>query len=302
VKLNKVNKRIELTVLILAFIASCKVLAHPGGNMITVGNHVLWSYVSPIDDTDHHACVMIWSLGAKPEILLRSKYPASDYMFSVNGDHIYIIEQRYLQQTDTFEIRIFKTRIGGEPVEIWRWFEDKWRIGDGGFFMLSDDEIVFGRYPGIYSLNKGKEPAKYFDFYTSIKKIRKIENNQILLLGENGCWLVNRNGKIIRQWNDLIDPKIDNAPLNRNQIFDADYKNGELLLAYWGKRTFEIINNKGIKKTIMLLREPLVPHWVAFYGDDKLLFSSKMIFDGSTPKPNLVLYKSDNENRSIWKD
>ena len=270
--------------------------------MITVGKHALWSYVSPIDDTQHHACVMLWSLGSKPKILLKSNSPASDYMFSANGDHIYIIEQRYIQHSDTFEIRIFKTRIGGEPVEIWGWFEDKWRIGDGGFFMLSEDEIVFGRYPGIYSLKKGKEPAKHFDFYTTIKKIRKIANNQILLLGENGCWLVEGNGKIIKQWNNLIDLNVDNAPLNRNHIFDVDYKNGELLLAYWGKRTFEIINDKGIKRTIMEQREPLVPHWVSFYGDDKLLFSSKMLFDGSTPKPNLVLYKSDKEYRSIWID
>lgn len=288
--------------MIWAFIATFNLWAHPGGNMITVGKHVLWSYVSPIDDTQHHACVMIWSLGSAPEIILRSNSPASDYMFSANGDDIYIIEQRYLQNTDKFEIRVLKTRIGGKPEEIWSWFEDKWRIGDGGFFMVSDDEIVFGRYPGIYSLKKGKVPTTYFDFSPSIKKIRKIENNQILLLGENGCWLVERNGKIIMQWNNLIDLKVDNAPLNRNQIFDADYKNGELLLAYWGKRTFEIINNKGAKRTIIQQREPLVPHWVAFYGDDKLLFSSKLIFDGSTPKPNLVLYKSDKENMNVWID
>ena len=94
--------------------------------MITVGKHVLWSYVSPIEDSDHHASVMIWSPNSKPRIFLKSEFVASDYMFSSNEEHIYIIEQRYLQNTDKYEIRIFKTRIDEEPLEIWSWFEDEW--------------------------------------------------------------------------------------------------------------------------------------------------------------------------------
>lgn len=281
---------------------SCKVLAHPGGNMITVGKHVLWSYVSPIDDTEHHACVMIWSPNSNSKVLLKSEFAASDYMFSSNGDCIYIIEQRYLQNTNKYEIRIFKTRIGEKPAEIWSWFEDKWRIGDGGFFMNSDQEIIFGRYPNIYNLKKGQTPKKYFDFNFSIKKIRAINNTQILLLNDNSCWLTDHNGKIIKEWINLIDLKIDDAPLNRNQIFDADFKDGELLLAYWGKRSFVSFFQNGTQKTIMQLKEPFVPHWVAFYGNEKLLFSSKMIFNGETPKPNLILYKSNNEKTSIWKN
>lgn len=294
-------KKNQILILIVTIISSLQVLSHPGGNMITIGKHVLWSYVSPIEDTEHHASVMIWSPNSDPKILLKSEFAASDYMFSSNGEHIYIIEQRYLQNTDKYEIRIFKTRIGEEPAEIWSWFNDQWRIGDGGFFMNSDQEIVFGRYPNIYSLRKGQTPNKYFEFNYSIKKVRAINSTQILLLSDNSCWLTDQNGKIIKEWIDLIDLKIKNAPLNRNQIFDADFKNGELLLAYWGNRSFISINSSGTQKTIMQLKKPFVPHWVAFYGNEKLLFSSSFLFNGETPNPNLILYKSDNEKINIWK-
>jgi hypothetical protein len=295
-------KKIQTLILIVTIIFINQVLAHPGGNMITVGKHVIWSYISPIEDTEHHASVMIWSPNSEPKILLKSEFVASDYMFSSNGEHIYIIEQRYLQNTDEYEIRVLKTRIGEEPAEIWSWFKDEWRIGDGGFFMNSDQEIVFGRYPNIYSLRKGQTPIKYFEFNYSIKKIRAINNTQFLLLNNNSCWLTDHDGKIIKAWPNLIDLKIDDAPLNRNQIFDADFKGGELLLAYWGNRSFVSFFHDGTKKTIMQLKEPFVPHWVSFYGNEKLLFASKMFFNGETPKPNLILYKSDNEKESIWKN
>lgn len=293
-------KKNQILIFIISIIISCQAFAHPGGNMIVVGKYVLWSYVSPIEDTEHHASVMIWSPNSKPTILLKSEFAASDYMFSSNGEHIYIVEQRYLQNTDKHEFRILKTRIGEEPKEIWSWFEDEWRIGNGGFFMNSDQEIVFGKYPNIYSLRKGQTPNKYFEFNYPINRIRAINNTQILLFNKSNCWLTNHDGNIIKEWTNLIDLKIDDAPLNRNQIFDADFKDGELILAYWGKRTFISLLGNGSKKTIMQVNKPFVPHWVAFYGNEKLLFSSKMLFNGETPKPKLILYKSYDEIINIW--
>lgn len=295
----KINYKIVLlvTTLIICFQA----LAHPGGNMITVGEHVLWSYVSPIDDTQHHAVVMIWRPGAEPEILLKSEFVASDYFFYANGSSIYIIEQRYIQRNDTFEIRVLKTRIGEQPIVMWDWFTDRWRIGDGGFFMKSEQEIVFGRYPDLYCLKRGQNPEKFMEFEAPVKRIRAIDNNLILLLGDNSCWLANRDGKIIRIWSNLLDVQIKDAPLNRNQIFDADYKDGELLLAYWGNRSFDVFNSKGVRKTLMQMQAPQVPHWVAFYGTEKLLFSSRLDFSGAAPTPNFILYTAEDEKVSIWK-
>jgi hypothetical protein len=125
-------------------------------------------------------------------------------------------------------------------------------------------------------------------------------NNQILLLGDNACYLVQDNGKILIQWNELIDQNVKNVPMNRNQVFDADYVDGKLLLSYWGRRSFDLINTNGNRQIILQQTEPLTPHWVAFWNNEKLLFSSKLIFDGSTPKPHLVLMDDHNQSQVIW--
>ena len=290
----------EIHIFLFIFLLPFTLKAHPGGNMITVGDHVLWSYISPVDDVEHHACVMVWHPATEPEIILRSAFPASDFMFHHIGEKIYILEQHYVQQHDHFRKRILKMKIGEKPQELWNWFVDDWRIGDAGFYMKSEKEIIFGSQSDIYCMEKGQGPEKYFDFDSPIKKIKSVPHNQILLTGEDNCWLTDQNGKIIRQWDDIIDERIEDAPLQMNLIFDADYKNGELLLAYWGKRSFDAIYDDGTRQTLLQLKEPVTPHWVAFYKDAKLLFSSKLIFDGSTPKPNLILFESATKQTEIW--
>lgn len=293
-------KYFTLILTALMFLIALKMQAHPTGNMITVGNNILWSYINPLDDPNHHACIMISEEGSGPKVLLQSEHVASDYMLCHRQNVIYIIERRHIQATQDFEIRILKTNVDRDPEVIWNWFEDDWRIGEGGFFMPSDEQIIFVRYPEVYSLKRGEKPAVYFEFNQPVKRIRAAENNQFLLLSDENCYLLRQNGTIVKQWNKLIDDGVENAPLNRNQIFDADYNNGKLLLAYWGNRSFELIDESGKRQTIEQQTEPLVPHWVAFLGNEMLLFSSKLIFDGSTPKPNLLLLKSPNNKKLIW--
>lgn len=124
-----------------------------------------------------------------------------------------------METSDEFHVRILKTSIGKEPTVIWDWFKDEYRIGEGGFFMKSDTHLVFGKYPNVYSLEKGAQPTKYFQFTHPINRIRMVENSQILLIGDNSCYLVKHDGSIIRQWDKLIDENVKNAPLNRNQLF-----------------------------------------------------------------------------------
>jgi hypothetical protein len=275
-------------------------LAHPTGNMITIGENVLWSYINPINDPNHYACVMIWTKGSQPKVFIQSEHAASDFMLYNNQNEIYIIERKYLQASDEFQIRVLKTTIGSEPRVIWDWIKDDYRIGEGGFFMLSDNQMVFGKYPEIYSLKKGEQPVTYFKFDPPIKRIRAVERNQILLLGDNTCYLVQQNGTLLKQWDELIDQKVENAPMNRNQLFDADYANEELLISYWGRRSFDLINASGKRQILLQQTEPLTPHWVAFWNKEKLLFSSQLIFDGSTPKPHLTLLNEQNNQRVIW--
>ncbi|WP_418500598.1 hypothetical protein [Flagellimonas sp.] len=296
-KTRNIKTTILSTVLILL---TSYAFAHPTGNMVVIGENVLWSYINPINDPNHFACVMIWTEGSEPKVYIQSEYAASDFMLYNNQNELYIIERRFLQASDKFQVRVLKSTIGEEPRVIWDWFKDNYRIGEGGFFMLSDNQMVFSKYPEIYSLKKGEQPTKYFEFEHPMTRIRAVGHNQILLLGDNACYLVQQSGKILGQWNDLIDQKVENPPMNRNQVFDADYSDGELLLSYWGRRSFDLIDANRKRQIILQQSEPLTPHWVAFRNKEKLLFSSKLVFDGSTPKPHLVLLNHKNQTQVVW--
>jgi hypothetical protein len=79
-----------------------------------------------------------------------------------------------------------------------------------------------------------------------------------------------------------------------------DYSSGELLFAYWGNRSFDLINSNGKRQTLIKQSEPLTPHWTVFWNKEKLMFSSNLIFDGSTPKPHLILINKENKQEIIW--
>ena len=291
---------LKIKVLLIALISFNSTSAHPTGDMISVGDQVLWSYIDPIDDPEHHACIMIWEPGAAPKVLVKSEYPGSDYMLYNRDQVVYIIERRFVQHSQSHRSRILKMRIGESPTAIWSWFEDTYRVGEGGFLMISDDHIVFGGYPHVYHLTKGEEPKEYLDIDFPVRRIRAIGKNNLLLLGDDTCRLTDLDGNIIEQWVGLLNDSIDNTPLNLNLIFDADYHEGELLFAYWGQRSFEYISSSGERKILVQQEEPFTPHWVAFHKNEKLLFSSKLIFDGSAPKPFLILLNRNDEKLTIW--
>jgi len=294
-------KKLVLHLSIISFFLLIpKLIAHPAGNLIVVGDQVLWSYVYPTEDKGHYACVMIWDKQSqsKPKPFIVSEFTASDFMLYAKDNIIYIIERRYLQSSEKYRFRILKYSNLEQPIEIWPWTDDKMRIGEGGFRMNSDDEIVFARYPNIYILKKGNQQKTYFDFAESIKRIRAIDEKTLLLISDDQCWLTNNSGKVLQKWSDLTENIKGEIALNRNMVFDADWQKGELLIAYWGKRSFEIIDKNGKRKTIKQYTKPWVPHWVAFDGDQKYLFSSKMEFNGNNPEPELLLF--DNKVSTVW--
>ena len=280
---------------------------HPSGSMIAVGDKVYWSYVSPMGDIDHHACIMVWDQKGKPKELLVSAHPASDFILSPAGNDFYALERRHNSRIVKSEARLLHINSEGISKEVWPWFVDEWNIGIGGFFMLNESEMVFANHPGIYKMNKGAKPYPYFEFQSEVSRIKQVPDGKLLLFNRENCWLTDVEGNELKSWKNLADPYVESAPLDRNIIFDVDYKNDELLIAYWGGKKFELIDKTNQKRVIKVMKSNYVPHWVAFLGNKKLLFSSYLDFDNpfnhdksrTTIAPLLLLY-SDFEFNTIW--
>ena len=287
--------------LLLISMVPTNVNAHPTGNIIVVGDKVFWPYVAPVNDSGHHACVMRWEPGSEPEVIIRSEFEGSDFILYNNEEVIYMLERRFNHRKDKHELRLHKMRLNEEPKVIWDWFEDKNRIGENGFIMSSDHDMWYASSPNVYCIHQESLQIDTIHFNVEVKRIRQVDNNKILLLGKDNCWLSNSNGVIIKSWEGLLDQGVQHAPLNFNMIFDVDYKNDKLLLAYWGKQIFQLYE-EGNQIDLTLPIEHIVPHWVAFYESDLLLFASKMIFNGSNPEPHLIKYSGPGISEIIWSD
>jgi len=98
------TRNIKTTILgvVLLFLTSFA-FAHPTGNMVAVGESVFWSYINPINDPNHYACVMIWTKGSQPIVFFQSEYAASDFMLYNNQEEIYLIERKFPRLQTSFK-------------------------------------------------------------------------------------------------------------------------------------------------------------------------------------------------------
>ena len=296
---NLSNKLVSVFLSYLAF--SADVIAHPTGNLVSIGDTAYFPYVYPIDHTGHRSSILSWQQGEQVKVILTSQHNASDFMLSAQTNSLYIIERRYEQSSDQNYVRLLKLNADNSTNTIWPWFEDKWRLGEGGFHLQSEQQIIFVKYPDVLIHRGDGSVDKAFEFAHPVKRLRKVAQG-LLLLGENQAWLVNLQGKVQKQWTNLLNQTVENAPLNRNQIFDIDYHNNTLLVANWGNRSFDI-HTKASSTTLQQLDAPYTAHWVSHFADSYLMMASSITFDGKNPRPLLILKAAANaQAQIIWQD
>ena len=291
----------SITCLLLSLAAVNTARAHPTGNLVSIGDTAYFPYVYPIDHTGHRSSILSLQQGEQVKVVLTSQHNASDFMLSAQTNSQYIIERRYEQSSDQNYVRLLKLNADNTTNTIWPWFEDKWRLGEGGFHLQSEQQIIFVKYPNVLIHRGDGSVDKAFEFAHPVKRLRKVAQG-LLLLGENQAWLVNLQGKVQKQWENLLNQTAENAPLNRNQIFDIDYHNNTLLVANWGNRSFDI-HTKASSTTIQQLDAPYTAHWVNHFADSYLVMASSISFDGNNPRPLLILKAAANaQAQIIWQD
>ena len=287
-------KLITIMIVVLSgFISPVK--SHPGGNMISVNGLLIWQYVYPPNAESHYSSVFIWDRIHGVRELMQSEFNSSDFHFYAKGDTVYYAEFRDVANGSMF--RLLKGRAGEIPEEIWPW-QNAGEFGNAaGFFVSDTDEIVFAKYPSLYRISRDGKVNLVQEFEEPISGLNKTENG-LLLNSPTEVRLVDEQYSVIKEWDDLINPDQENLPMMGNRIFSADYRNGELLVAYWGGRSFFKITEQGDKQTLLNLSDTYAAHWVAIGEEEYYMFGSQI----NPPDPILpALYLHRNgENVLIW--
>ena len=275
------------------------------GSVLALGEKLLWTYVWPVGDVPHHACVMVWDeqQGARPWLV--SRHQASDWLLAPDGaGGVYLVERRYLGARDAHEIRLLHAQTGEEPTELYPWAADPDRVGAGGFAVLGEDALLYARYPGLFTLSldgtslEGTRQPWEADGPDTVLALRRLADGRLLLRGEDEIWLVGADGAPEHRWTGLLEEGGETPSIGGNQLFDADLGAGGLWVAYWGRRRFERHDAGGRRRVLLQLQAPWVPHGVAVNGHEAFMLASS-IEPGVGIEPRLWRWK-DGRARLIW--
>lgn len=291
--LMKVLKNIFLFTIISAW--SFPVIAHPGGNMISVNGILIWQYVYPPNSESHYASIYIWDRIHGTREFMQSEFNSSDFHFYAKGDTVYYAEFRDVANGSMF--RLLKGRAGDIPEEIWPW-QDAHEFGAAaGFYMSDKAEIIFAKYPSLYSINREGNINLIHEFEEPVSGLTMTEAG-LLVNSPTEVWLVDEDYSILKTWDNLINPNQENLPIMGNRIFSVDYNGNELLVAYWGGRSFFKINKLGEKETLLDLPDTYAAHWVEFEEEGYFLFGSQI--NPPDPIKPLLYYHYRGENILLW--
>lgn len=298
---------IRFIVCLVFLTASALLSAHPTGTMIFDGKYLLWSYVCPIGSATHTACVMIWdeNEGARPWII--STKAVSDWMIAKsNSNDFILIERFHSEELNEHYYRVVKARPPSKDlVEITPWKKDEFRMGEGGFVPIGENDFIFARYPRVYnySVNRGVTswlPGKKLKNINRISQVISQDGkSNILAKSDNKAWLLDQSGSVLKKWENLLEKDVLNPPFMGNRIFDIAYSEDNLWLAYWGARRFDVI--RGAKReTIANFNNAFLPHAVASANDEAFVLAST-IEPGNDVAIEPLLFRFKNKTMTlIW--
>ena len=223
-------------------------------------------------------------------------------MISVaDSKSVYLIERYYNQNEAAHYSRLLYSEVEQEPIEVVSWFKDDYRIGGLGFTVMDDSILFFVQHPSLYKFNINFSIEKVDNWKTPINSIRYTNDGNLLILSDSTIWLTDRDLNIIEIWNDLLEPLGNDPPFFGNRISDGDYSNGSLYISYWGKRRYDVLNNKS-RETIMSLSSLWVTHHVATEGSKIFMLASTIAPDiTNTIEPSLWMMENGSFEL-IWGD
>lgn len=287
-------------VLFFLLLISLNLMAHPTGSMLENNTILAWTYVCPIDSSNHKACIMLKKTNGSISPWLVSEFNGSNWtMSSSEDDYVYLVESYHDHAKNLQRTKLIKARLAEEPEVLWDWFDDPYQFGQQGFIRYKNNSFLFVKYPHIYIINEKRQVSIWRKWNKPVSKIKYVSKNKLLVLNDDEVKLISFSGELLKSWNSLSEETSQELPFMGNKIFDVDYKDDELVLAYWGKYRCDKINNDGKRSTLKVFEAPYVPHWVFLNEKGTYCFASS-INPGEAIQPELWLI-DEKDSVLIWK-
>ncbi|GAB5407929.1 MAG: hypothetical protein BalsKO_02940 [Balneolaceae bacterium] len=275
------NYWIAKSIVIFALVLLCfnNAQSHPwGGLVIDEHGDIYFTFICPIVDDDHYACV--WKIDSNNELtqILKSSYSPSDIVLSRSNER------------DIFAAE----RTGGSP----NYNNSLWRINGHetleeissstnqrlffiqAFAVSNNGILYFARENKLYSRDRNNTISEII-LPENIGRIQLMElgtSEELYLLAGNNLYLKNKNESLRLIKSDLKEKNPENLPFRgANIFFDmAIDDRGSVYLAYYGDRKVIEVTKDGILSVVLEAKAPWSPHRVDLYEGNLYVLESTL--------------------------
>ncbi len=252
--------------------------SHPwGGLVIDAEGNIYFTFICPMVDNDHHACV--WKIDPNQELseVLQSRRSPSDIVLARTQNRIIYGAERTGQNPNQSYSLWRINESGGTPFikpttnqELF--FIQSYAVSDDGDIYFARDSKIFVR--------SSDQSISEFKLDQEIGRIGLLSfspSGKLFIVAEDGLYKKNKNGlELIAK--QLKEENPENIPFRgANILFDMTIdKDENIYLAYYGNRQVIRISADREKKVILEAKAPWSPHGIDIHNGEVYVLESTL--------------------------
>ncbi len=247
--------------------------SHPWGGLVVDQNgDIYFTFICPLVDDDHYACVMKIDSGLELSEVLKSSRSPSDIVLSRTPYRkIFAAERTGISPA----YRNTLWNIQGNPSQVLSTSnQDLFHIQ--ALAVTDSGSVYFAKSNQIFLKETFSDaPVLIYELENRISLITYIGNERLYVISGGTLFLIEGN-EVKPIANGLRKDSPDNLPFRgANILFDITVDDDEnAYIAYYGNREVLKISPDGNIETILTAEEPWSPHGVDFYKGELYVLES----------------------------
>lgn len=259
----------------------CISFSHPwGGLVIDKYGNIYFSFVSPMTEFDHYACV--WKIDTKLQLSEYIKSPSSpsDIVLSRTLERKIFAAER-LNHNGRFTSRLWQLNEDSYQEVISR-TRDENEFLTQAFLVDDSGNLIYAVMNRLFSKNtQGKTEVLDYDFkFNQISNLAWGPDSSIYILGGNQLFRKDKNAEIELIAKSITENDPDDLPFaGANIIFDMTVDElGNVFLAYYGNKRILKIQPNGTR-SVFSISSPWIPHGIDYYQGEIYILESRSVSD-----------------------